>query len=85
MTTADNLLMAERLTRLCDQHGMKYTVNGPHVRLHADSERYKAFAADNVLFVADSVETCIGWLMGVFGGYASQLVERKAFTPKEAT
>ena len=84
MTTPNNLLLVEHLQRLCTQYGMKYTVNGPHIQIHADSERYKAFAIGNTLFVSDTVETCLGWLMGVFGGYASQLVERKSFEPKEA-
>jgi hypothetical protein len=83
-TSSNNLLMTERLQQVCAQYGMKYTVSGPHIQIHADSERYKAFAVDNTLFASDSVEACLGWLMGVFGGYASQLVERKAFVPKEA-
>ena len=92
MTTSNNLIMSERLRQVCEANGMKYSVEGAFIRLHVDNERYKAFSVDNMLFVSDSVETCLGWLTGAFGGYASQLVERKAFTPtkvgttpKEAT
>ena len=84
MTTPNNLLMVERLQHVCAEHGMKYSTDGHFVKIHADSERYKAFSIDNTLFAADSVETCLGWLTGVSGGFTSQLVERKPFTPKEA-
>lgn len=81
MTTVENLISVMQLQNACERHGMKYIMVNGGIGLSADPARYTAFADDNLLFIAQNVESALAWLTGVFGGFASQLVERKPFTP----
>lgn len=82
MTTVSDLIAVEQLQSVCERHGMKYFMVSGGIGLSADAAKYPAFAENNLLFIAQSVDSALAWLTGVFGGFASQLVDRKPFAPK---
>ena len=82
MIDAEAIVKVERLQQVCAERHMRYLIHNGSVCIQADPKHYPTFGEDNLLWMGQTVEQALAWLTGVFGGFASQLVERKKFDPK---